>query len=205
MNRSIKSTKPVTSKKSVKTTANTVSPALASFESPVPTPKKTDGLAEYRNLQRIARELGLKANGDTLALQARIKRAKHGQSMTSDLATVKPEKSGDSPNYRELQRQCKDAGLRASGSTEAMQARLERHAQGKASGLDLAPTKSQPQTFQGLSYRQAQAMVSHLRKDKPELCKGIRNCGWDNIKQILNVVPEEHLIEAAIDLGFDLH
>jgi hypothetical protein len=109
---------------------------------------------------------------------------KHGHTVT--------ENTGYS--YRELQAVLKGMGLKASGSTADLTARLERartettvesdypkkrKSSGKGKRSTKAPTPKR--TWNGLSYRQAQHLVKWGRENIVGFEPPARNTGWDNV------------------------
>lgn len=99
--------------------------------------------------------------------------------------------------YRQLQAQCKELGIKASGSTACLENRLVRHAQGTLTEADYPKAKrakkakAKVDTF-GLSYRQAQKLVSYLKANMPNgtvlECELVKNVGWDNVLQNLEAL-----------------
>jgi hypothetical protein len=132
------------------------------------------GKAQHRTIGKT--HTTLDPNWETVARKATIKR------LFEETAT-KPKST-----YRQLQAQCKELGLKASGKTVALEARLVRHAQGTLTDSDYPKSKAKAKTDRptdtfGLSYRQAQKLVKWCKENVvgADTLPLQKNTGWANV------------------------
>jgi hypothetical protein len=101
--------------------------------------------------------------------------------------------------YREMQNLAKANGVKASGSYNAIEARIERHRSGTATDADYAKpkakstrkAKSEPKAKKSaepattLSYRQAQKFNSWCKANITGYCPPCKNSGWVNVRLLM--------------------
>jgi hypothetical protein len=103
--------------------------------------------------------------------------------------------------YRELQASAKELGVKASGSYDTIEARIERHLSGSATEADYTKpkstkakakaepkaksTKSTKAEVTGLTYRQAQRFNSWCKANLAGVLPQGRNSGWNSVKLLM--------------------
>lgn len=107
------------------------------------------------------------------------------------------------PTYRELQRQCKDLGLKAVGKRAVLEARLERYRDGSTGDADYpksnrtgkgnkAPSRA---TQRAISYRIAQRVIKYWCENLPGFTPCAKRTGWSNLEAIATQLLSEQAIE----------
>lgn len=104
-------------------------------------------------------------------------------------------------SYQELKSAAKELGLKANGSYEAIEARIERHLSGTATPEDYPKAKKSSGSRKtakaakaaktakagvtGLTYRQAQRFNSWCKANLAGVLPQGRNCGWNSVKLLM--------------------
>lgn len=110
-------------------------------------------------------------------------------------------------SYRQLQHECKKRGLKAVGKTAVLVNRLKRDDVGQLTDEDKPKHKSRNKTSAiiesgksyGLTYRQAQKLVSYLKKQLPGISELSlpKNCGWTNVLQCIDILARTDAFRAV--------